>query len=269
MPTPRRISDLKPVLANLAQTSHYQVIFGGLSSQLTQYLSLRGVDSRFIGETVGLLCDSASLPGSTLFVADISNNYTGITEAIAHTRGFTQIDLSFYVDRDYRTIKFIEHWMEFISSGSGRNPSENGYFMRMQYPNTYKTDQTKIIKFDRDYQSEIEYTFYGLFPRSLNYTQVSYNYSDILSVGATFQFDRYVCGKTTSFDYFLGNDNNKGAKTNTVIETKRGAKEVYSDNPDFNNPFGVINSPNTNDFGSNIAPPTISPAAGFENTFVV
>ena len=34
----------------------------------------------------------------------------------------------------------------------------------MEYPNTYKCDETKIIKFDRDYNEELEYKFIGLFP---------------------------------------------------------------------------------------------------------
>ena len=172
MPAPFRISDIKPVITNLAQTSHYQVIFGGLPAQLLSYLNVRGVDQRFVGETVGLLCESASIPGSSLATADISGNFTGVSEKFAHTRLFTQIDLDFYVDKSYRTLKFLEHWIEFIASGSNQNPSQDGYFFRMQYPAYYKTDQTKIIKFDRDYNSQIEYTFYGLFPLSLNFTPV-------------------------------------------------------------------------------------------------
>ena len=64
MATPRRISDIKPLFTNLAQTSHYQVLFGGLPSQLISYLGNRGVDSRFIVEDAGLLCFNASLPTS-------------------------------------------------------------------------------------------------------------------------------------------------------------------------------------------------------------
>ena len=54
--------------------------------------------------------------------------------------------------------------MEFISSGSGVDNRQKGYFFRMQYPIYYKSDSTKIIKFDRDYNNTLEYTFYGLFP---------------------------------------------------------------------------------------------------------
>lgn len=213
---PRKISDFKPIFTNLAQTSHYQVIFGGLSLPLRSQLLIRGIDSRFVGETVGLLCDSAVLPGSSFATADIVGNYTGVAEKMAHTRTFTQIDLSFYVDNQYRTIKFFEHWMEYMSSGSNASPVVDGYHYRMQYPDSYKTNTTKIIKFDRDYKAELEYTFYGLFPLNLNSTSVTYGTSDILKATASFSFERYVCGRTTSLDVFKGFDLNKiGLNLNT------------------------------------------------------
>lgn len=213
---PRRISDFKPIFTNLAQTSHYQVIFGGLSTPLRSQLLIRGIDSRFIGETVGLLCDSAVLPGSSFATADIVGNYTGVAEKFAHTRTFTQIDLSFYVDNQYRTLKFFEHWMEFMSSGSNASPVMDGYHYRMQYPSEYKTNTTKIIKFDRDYNAELEYTFYGLFPLTLNSTSVTYGNSEILKATASFSFERYICGRTSSLDIFKGFDLNKiGLNLNT------------------------------------------------------
>ena len=43
-PRPKRISDFKPVLTNLAQTSHYEVRFGRAAGGLSEYLSNRGVD---------------------------------------------------------------------------------------------------------------------------------------------------------------------------------------------------------------------------------
>jgi hypothetical protein len=209
VPRPRKISDFKPLLTNLAQTSHYQVIFGGLPAGLLDHLLYRGIDLRFIGESAGLLCSSAVLPGSSFATTDIVGNFTGVTEKMVHTRQFTQIDLEFYVDSGYRSLKFLEHWMEYIASGSGVSPYQPGYFFRMRYPDQYKTNQTRIIKFDRDYNREIEYVFYGLFPISLNSVSVNYGTSDILKATASFNFERYVSGKAYSFDIYNDIDNNK------------------------------------------------------------
>ena len=79
----------------------------------------------------------------------------------------------------------------------------------MVYPDEYKTNQTKIVKFDKDYNQELEYTFYGLFPKSLSDISVSYEQSDILKASCTFSFDRYVCGKNSSFSVYRGDAHNK------------------------------------------------------------
>jgi len=197
---PRKISDIKPLFTNLAQTSHYQVIFGGLSPDLKLYLARKGVDAFFIAESVGLLCSDASLPGSTHDTAQVAGNYTGAIETFAHTRIFTEIQLQFLIDKEYKVLKFLEHWIEYISSGSRTNPSNPGYFYRMKYPIDYKCNQTKILKFDRDYTNEVRYNFFGMFPKSLSSLSVSYNESQILTASASFNYERYVLGNISSLE---------------------------------------------------------------------
>ena len=209
MVQPRRISDFKPTLSNLAGTSHYQVIFGGLPLPLRQHLNVRGVDYRFIGETAGLLCSNVSLPGSSNATADIDGHFMGVVEKMATARLFTEIQAEFLVDSDYKTVKFFEHWIEYMASGSGEDQAGDGYYIRMMYPEEYKSNQTKIIKFDRDYNAEIEYTFYGLFPKALNDIGVSYDQTDALRLSVTFSIDRYICGRNSSFSLYRGNSGNR------------------------------------------------------------
>lgn len=219
MATARKISDIRPLFTNLAQTSHYEVKFGGLPTQLTSYLLKRGISSRFIAEDAGLLCHSAALPTTQLATADITGNYMGITETFAHFRQYQDISLEFYVDKNYYTLKFLEHWMEFIASGSS-NPINStlapinsnvdvGYFTRMQYPEFYKSNMTRILKFDRDYRRELEYTFIGLYPYNIGSIQVSYNQSEVMKMQAMFKIDRYVIGKAYSYDYVVNQNNNQ------------------------------------------------------------
>jgi len=136
-----------------------------------------------------------------------------VSEKMAHTRLFTQIQLEFYVDEEYKTLKFLDHWMEFIGNASGQKQSDAGYYYRMEYPDSYKSNQTKIIKFDRDYKNEIEYTFYGMFPIDLSSTTVKYENSEVLKASATFSFDRYIAGKFDSYSIHRGTDNNKDSTT--------------------------------------------------------
>lgn len=229
MATPRRISDIKPLFTNLAQTSHYEVKFGGLPSQLMSYLNRRGVDSRFIAEDAGLLCFNASLPTTQFATADIDGNYIGMRETFAHRRVYQDVSFEFYVDKNYKTLKFLEHWMEFIASGSsnpinGNNAPINqnvdqAYFIRMQYPEYYKSNQTRIIKFDRDYRKEIEYTFIGLYPYTIASIPVSYSQSDVMKMQVTFKIDRYVVGKAYSVNFANGTDNNKQSTQPTAPTT--------------------------------------------------
>ena len=59
-------------------------------------------------------------------------------------------------------------------------------------------NETRIVKFERDYNRFLEYRFIGLFPLSLQSTRVSYQGSSILKANVTFSFDRYICGESTS-----------------------------------------------------------------------
>ena len=207
MVSPKKISDFKPILTNVAQTSHYQVFFDGLSPDLFTFLGQKNVDRRFITENSGLLCSAASIPGSALATSDIFGNFTGVQEKFAHTRIFSEMSLEFYVDKSYKMIKFFEHWMNYISSGSEKrritsfSKASPGYFYRMRYPkgnSGYKCDKTKIVKFNVDYQKEIEYTFVGMFPINLASTPVQYGNSDVLKVNCTFNYERYIAGESTN-----------------------------------------------------------------------
>ena len=209
MVRPKKIADIKPILTNVAQTSHYQVFFDGLTSDLFTFLGNRGVNRRFIIENAGLLCNQASIPGSSLATTDIFGNFTGVQEKFAHTRIFTELSLDFYVDKDYKMIKFFEHWIDYVATGSEKaSPAVRkdnlGYFYRMRYPrgtSGYKCDKTKIVKFNVDYRSEIEYTFFGLFPINFSSTPVQYGSSDVLRTSVTFSYERYIAGKETSLSF--------------------------------------------------------------------
>ena len=239
MVRPRRISDFKPTFTNLAQTSHYQLMFGGLPLGLRQHLNVRGLDYRFITETSGLLCSNAVLPGSATALANIRGNYTGVVENMAHARLFTEIILEFYVDKEYKTLKFFEHWMEFIANGSGEDQSRKDYYFRMEYPDDYKTYETKIIKFDRDYNEEMQYNFYGLFPRNLSNVSVKYEGSEVLKASVSMVFDRYSAGKFSSYDRYRGSSNNKEV-TQVFTDTDGTTGYNWSTSPDTATTFPVV-----------------------------
>lgn len=199
--------DVKKLFGNLSQTNYYQVDFSSLSTfgpnqELIKYLGERGVDKDFISRDAGLLCSEASLPGTSLATAEVKDNFMGISQEFAHTRLYTDFDFTFYVDTDYKSIKFFEGWIDFISSGSetlapigdGANPLNSNYYRRMRYPDTYKCQTMTITKFERNISSTntIKYSFINVFPKTISAIPISYGGADILKVSVSFNYDRYA-----------------------------------------------------------------------------
>ena len=72
----------------------------------------------------------------------------------------------------------------------------------MQYPDDYRMEETKIMKFERDYSNNLEYTFFNLFPQNLGAIQVGYDASKILTASCTFEYTRYVCGPISNISKY-------------------------------------------------------------------
>ena len=175
-----------------------------------------------------LLCSSASLPGSTFATSEVKDNYVGITQEFAHTRLYTDIDFTYYVDSEYRTLRFFEDWMNYVSGGkpfdtllkdyafqigdvsgaeeaireiaqiddnaAGVSPISGNLYRRFNYPKNYKS-YVEIIKFEKDFNVKskryLTYKFVNAFPKSLSATPVSYGPSELLQVTVTMNYDRY------------------------------------------------------------------------------
>ena len=181
----------------LAQTNHFLVTFSTLTpsveSYLARYTKIRNV-KEFLSRRAGILCSDASLPTSTLATAEVKDNFMGIPQQYAHTRFYTDIDFSFYIDEDYNLLKIFEGWMEYISSGSNSfaRQDDQAYYRRMQYPDSYKCNNMFINKFEKNYKRTLRYRFVNVFPKAINPVPVSYGAADILKVSVSFNFDRYI-----------------------------------------------------------------------------
>jgi len=233
------LQDVRPLIGNLSRTNIYQVQFGGLSPGLIGYLASRSVGSQFIADGAGLMCYEASLPGSSLSQVQ-SSNFHGVIENFAHTRVFTPITLSFYCDSGYQTLRMLEHWMEYVVSGNGTagmSYGGNNYNYRLKYPNDpsdgYKCDSTSVYKFEGDEEngSVMEYSFIGLYPSNLSSVPVRYGpNNEITRVTCSFSYDRYVAGSKRSFDWILGNSNNRDQSNgNFIDQTVRDLLDVGVD----------------------------------------
>ena len=205
-PRIKKTEQIRGLFQRVATTNHYEVFFSGFGAlqQLRGYISSRSprVTNFFISRDLGLLCNSAELPATTMATAQVEGQRMGIVEKMAHSRVFTDVSFTFYVDNQYRTLEFFELWHEFIASGSNKevDMSNIAYYHRMQYPDEYKVDTIKIQKFDKDHFRSVEYNFLNCFPVAVSSMPVAYDGNQVLECQVTFAYDRYYFGKISSLD---------------------------------------------------------------------
>lgn len=206
------MSEMREKVGNLAQTNYYYVSLG-ITTELEKHFANSYVGDSSIDtvkefvKKLGYLCSEASLPTTSYATAEVKDNFIGITQEFAHTRLYTDLDLTFYVDADYQVLRFFEGWMDYIAGGNqpkvepaaGTDERTIGIYRRFNYPKFYKMSNMKIYKFERDYRKQLEYTFINAFPKSVATVPVSYGAADILKVTVTFNFDRYVVKRSDLF----------------------------------------------------------------------
>ena len=201
------MSDMKNKIGNLALTNTYYVNIA-LTDELKKHFDAsykdisKGGIQKFVDEKLGYLCSEATLPVSSYATAEVKDNYMGIPQEFAHTRLYTDVDMTFYVDSDYSVLRFFEGWMDYISGGNTKidgklEPSVGSdvggnVYRRFVFPDFYKVKTMTIKKFERDFKRELTYTFINAFPKGLTAIPVSYGPADLLKVTATFNFDRYI-----------------------------------------------------------------------------
>ena len=194
---PFNLSVAKNLIGPLAQTNHFLVTFSSLTpaveSYLADYTGIRNIKS-FLARNVGILCNEAIIPTSTLATAEVKDNFMGVPQQFAHTRFYTDFSYSFYCDEDYTLLRIFEGWMEYISSGANDDVEQNhrAYYRRMRYPDSYKCNTMYINKFEKNYKRTLRYRFVNAFPRAIDPVPVSYGAADIMKVTVNFNYDRYI-----------------------------------------------------------------------------
>ena len=191
------MQDVKEKLGKLSITNQYQVHFSILKKTITDYLESSGLDNAkdFLSRDAGILCSDASLPASAFATGEVKDNFMGIPQEFAHTRLYTDIDFTFYVDQDYTLLRIFEGWMDYIASGAdsdGIGVGQRGFYRRFKYPNDYKCDTMSITKFEKNLGRTLLYEFVNAFPKSITPIPVTYGTADLLKVTVSFNYDRYV-----------------------------------------------------------------------------
>ena len=211
------MTDAKLKFGNLSLNNQYQVHFAGFNTSIINYLrnnlGILNADD-FISRQMGILCFDASLPASALATAEVKDNFMGVPQEFAHSRLYTDIDFTFYIDKDYSLLTIFEGWMDYITSGAEREVDDlqKPYYRRLKYPDTYKVSSMYISKFEKNADRGITYQFINAFPKSITHIPVTYGSADLLKVSVSFNYDRYIVNRkvrqpsilSTLFNLFTG-----------------------------------------------------------------
>tara|TARA_X000000368_G_C23044302_1_gene718438 strand:+ start:1442 stop:2107 length:666 start_codon:yes stop_codon:yes gene_type:complete len=200
----------------LSLTNQYQVTINGFTGGLKDYLfDIYNLPNDYAtGNSIGIMCSEAVLPGSSFATLEISDNYQGIKQHVPHFRNYIDSEFSFYVDAKHQTLKFFEGWMDYISGDNSPKTDmrKESYYRRFNYPMDssvnfasksevgYKCQTLSIVKFDKNANNIkipltsnlLEYQFINAFPKALNTSPVSYGQANLMKVTVTFAYDRYV-----------------------------------------------------------------------------
>jgi len=218
---PFKMSAIKSKLLQPALTSHFICEFlppSGVQQFLQQRDSAGFKGGQYQGnlqELIRVSCSDASLPGSSIMTHEINNDYTGVTERHAYRRSYDdRADFSFIVDRNYFVIDFFENWISYVvgenllsTTNTQATPQiQKTYNYRVNFPDSYKTDNLFITKFERDYgdtkidsnntiNRPLTYQFINAYPISILTMPVSYDTSQLLKCTVSFTYSRYVLSR--------------------------------------------------------------------------
>ena len=197
-----------------------KTLISKIKPSLTSYFSVYIIDnnSPVLAQEISFLAYEAVLPGTSFELGQVYGDRQGLTEQYPTKRVFPAVDVSFYINSNYKTIEYFEYWIDSISSLTGSSNTKNSTnYYKFNYPDTYEKDVV-ITKYERDFHSKsnrllkksqpqeptnIQYTLLNAYPVNIISIPVSFGESELLRTTITFNYDRYTFnlkprGKTVS-----------------------------------------------------------------------
>ena len=183
--TDQLVKRFKPSLSNTFDV-YIKGSFGGISN-----------------DDINFMAYEAVLPGTSYETAQVYGDRMGRIEQYPTRRIYPNVDVSFYIDQDYKVLKFFEAWMNTISANTG--DVDNSYVV-YNYANSYEAE-VNITKFERNFRNNknklvkggvyahpsnmVTYTLRNAYPVNLISVPVSYDGTNILRTTVTFNYDVY------------------------------------------------------------------------------
>lgn len=209
------------ILGKLSVTSQFKLSLHlsrstNSADKLLNHLSQTGVlgNNEYAASNFDFLCSDASIPGLSFNSTQEQGSRQGIIESFPQYRVFPPLEVTFYVDNEFKVIRLFEEWMNFInplynfrtglvgasSIGSGTQLDRPSFY-RLRYPDDYKRIIT-ISKFERNFikagtneagaTPTVSYRLIDAYPENVNSIPVTYEGSAITKTTVRFLYSRYV-----------------------------------------------------------------------------
>lgn len=182
--TDELIARFKPSVSNYFDV-YIKAAFGGVSN-----------------DDINFLAYEAVIPGTSLETTQVFGDRQGLTQTYANKRVYPPVDVSFYVDSDYKVLQYFEQW---ISTAAPNKGTRGSSYQKFNYPSQYKTEVI-ITKFEKQFKTSSErlssggsinepsqtiYTLLDAYPVNLISLPVSYDGANLLRTTVTFNYDIY------------------------------------------------------------------------------
>lgn len=219
---------------------------------LTNYFSVY-INASFGGvlnSDINFMAYEAVLPGTSYELGEVYGDRMGRSEQYPTKKVYPAVDVSFYIDKDYKVLTYFETWMNSISKNYG---SVDNSYVRHNYASEYEKEVI-ITKFERDLRARPErlkkagvyrppeknvtYTLRNAFPSNLISIPVSYDGASILKTTVTFNYDVYNF-KLDRFGTDDGVEEN-GSLTGTVVGPGGDHPQEFAPGGSVFNPGGAV-----------------------------
>ena len=195
------------------QTNKYDVTISSDNSDGVGGFNVSGADGSTMNiydsaQDMTYRCISASLPGLTMRTADIARFGVGVSEKMPYSAGYTDVSLTFLMDRYGSQYNFWYTWFNYFFGVSGEETLTNVYGSyqvgatgpqgRSFYTTEYKDNYSATINinvYDLQGNPNIQTTLFKAYPISIN--DVGLNWTDnnnLIKLTITLTFREWQLG---------------------------------------------------------------------------
>jgi hypothetical protein len=163
-------------------------------------------------ENLSFLCHSAVLPGIDLGVRTVRPDNLGTAQRRPNgVVDYNVIPLSFYVDEDFKVMKFFHKWMQGIVNYDASRGKFNSDNDRLPFEVSYKDDYVSTIMIDvysgNSFEKKYSYKLNNAFPVSMNDVSLDWgNGAEVMKLGIGFSYDQ-LQASSSGFAGISENDN--------------------------------------------------------------